>query len=577
MALNHLYYGDNLDVLRRHIKDDSVDLIYLDPPFQSNRDYNILFAEHNGTRASAQIKAFEDTWRWDEAAARMYAETVEAGGAVSRALQAFRTILGESDMLAYLAMMAPRLIELHRALKPTGSLYLHCDPTASHYLKMLLDAVFGPRNFRNEIIWKRTSSHNDARRKYADLSDTILFYTKGASYTFHVQYRSYDAEYIRAFYRHANADGRCYRLSDLRSPSPRPNLTYDYKGYKPHPNGWACSREKMEAYDRDGLLHFPKTPDGRIQFKRYLDTMPGVPIGNVWDDLPPIQSQAAERLGYPTQKPLSLLERIINTSTNPGDVVLDPFCGCGTAIDAAQRLGRRWTGIDVTALAITIIKGRLETAYHGKLDGTYTTVGEPTTADDAAALAASDPYQFQLWALGLVGARPAELKKGADRGIDGRLYFHEQPNQPTKQIVLSVKAGKVDVSQVRDLCGVVEREKAAIGVLISLHEPTRPMRVEAASAGHYMTGWDELYPRIQVVTVGELLAGGHIAYPDWARDRTYKPAPRVADKPAATQQTLPEMTQRPARPQVALQHALVEMPPKQITPARRRSTKPPLP
>jgi len=231
----------------------------------------------------------------------------------------------------------------------------------------------------------------------------------------------------------------------------------------------------------------------------------------------------------------------------------------------------------VTALAITIIKGRLETAYHGKLDGTYTTVGEPTTADDAAALAASDPYQFQLWALGLVGARPAELKKGADRGIDGRLYFHEQPNQPTKQIVLSVKAGKVDVSQVRDLCGVVEREKAAIGVLISLHEPTRPMRVEAASAGHYMTGWDELYPRIQVVTVGELLAGGHIAYPDWARDRTYKPAPRVADKPAATQQTLPEMTQRPARPQVALQHALVEMPPKQITPARRRSTKPPLP
>lgn len=297
-----------------YIKDESVDLVYLDPPFQSNRAYNVLFKEHTGADAASQMHAFEDTWRWDQVAARTYQTTVEHGGQLAETLQALARILGHSDMLAYLAMMAPRLVELHRVLKSTGSLYLHCDPTASHYLKLVLDAVFGPQNFRNEIIWKRTSSHGNVRRKYADLSDSLLFYTKGEDYTFNLQYTPYTEDYIRKFYRHMDADGRRYLLDNLRNPSRRPNLMYDYKGYKPHPNGWACTREKMEQYDRDGLLYFPKEKTGRIRFKRYLDTMHGTPVGNVWDDIRPVQSQAAERLGYPTQKPLGLLERIIKAT-----------------------------------------------------------------------------------------------------------------------------------------------------------------------------------------------------------------------------------------------------------------------
>jgi DNA modification methylase len=523
---NRLYYGDNLDILRRYIKDESVDLVYLDPPFQSNRAYNVLFKEHTGADAASQMHAFEDTWRWDRVAARTYDKTVKHGGQLAETLEAFRRILGHSDMLAYLAMMAPRLVELHRVLRSTGSLYLHCDTTASHYLKILLDAVFGPQNFRNEIIWKRTSSHNDARRRYGDVSDSLLFYTKSDRYTFNVQYVAYSEEYVTTFYRYTDADGRRYRLSDLRSPNPRPNLTYEYKGYQPHPNGWACTREKMEQYDRDGLLHFPKQKTGRIQFKRYLDTMPGTPVGNVWDDIRPVQSQAAERLGYPTQKPLGLLERIIHASSNPGDVVLDPFCGCGTAVDAAQRTGRRWVGVDITQVAIKVIGDRLRKTYPDG-SGLHTVIGEPTTLQDAKALAASDPYQFQWWALGLVDARPIEQKKGADRGIDGRLYFHEQQGGPTKQIIFSVKSGKVDVTHVRDLRGVIDRENAQSGVLISLHEPTRPMRTEAASAGFYTTGWNESYPRLQLLTVAELLDGTGVAYPAWSENSTYKSPPRV--------------------------------------------------
>jgi hypothetical protein len=301
---------------------------------------------------------------------------------------------------------------------------------------------------------------------------------------------------------------------------------------------WRYSKEKMEELIRQGRV-IQTRPGAVPQYKRYLDEMPGVPIQNLWDDVPPLNNRSREVLGYPTQKPLALLERIITTSSNPGDVVLDPFCGCGTAIDAAQRLGRRWIGIDITHLAITLIRHRLQTAYGNAISDTYTVKGEPTTLADAAALAESDPYSFQWWALGLVGARPTEQKKGADRGIDGRLFFHEQQGTPTKQIIFSVKAGKVDVSQVRDLRGVIEREKAQIGVLISLHEPTRAIRVEAANAGFYTTGWNESYPRLQLLTVADLLAGKGVEYPAWSVSSTYKSAPRVRSQDdEATQQPL---------------------------------------
>jgi len=340
---NQLYYGDNLDVLREHIADESVDLVYLDPPFNSNRNYNVLFREKSGESSPAQIEAFTDTWQWDQNAETAYHELTTLGsGSVSKMIEAMRQFVGSNDMMAYLVMMAQRIVELHRVLKPTGSLYLHCDPTASHYLKILLDTVIGVKNFRNELVWKRTSSHNDSRRNYGDLTDIILFYVKNASvaYNFNAVFQPYSDEYVAKNFRFADPDGRRYSSDNLRSPNPRPNLTYDYKGYKAHANGWTVSRERMEQLDAENRLIFPSSTEGRIRIKKYLDEMSGVPTGNVWDDIPPISSHAKERLGYPTQKPLALLERIIEASSNPGDVVLDPFCGCGTAVVAAQKLNR---------------------------------------------------------------------------------------------------------------------------------------------------------------------------------------------------------------------------------------------
>lgn len=336
---NQLFYGDNLSILREHIDTESVDLIYLDPPFNSSRSYNVLFKDESGKESQAQVAAFEDTWHWNAATAETYQQVVTLGDTrISSSISALRESIGANQMMAYLVMMAVRLVELHRAFRPTGSLYLHCDPTASQHLKVVLDAIFGPLNYRNEIVWKRTSSHNDAKRKYADVSDVLYFYTKSDAYPFNVQNTAYSEDYLTNFYRHVDERGRRYRLDNLRSPNPRPNLTYDYKGYKPHPNGWAVSREKMETLDAEGRLYFPKSKEGRIQLKRFLDEMPGVPVSNVWDDIQPIGAQAAERLGYPTQKPVALLERLISASSNPGDVVLDPFCGCGTTIAAAQKL-----------------------------------------------------------------------------------------------------------------------------------------------------------------------------------------------------------------------------------------------
>lgn len=520
-----LYYGDNLDIIRQYIKDETVDLIYLDPPFNSNANYNVLFAEHSGSKSTAQIQAFEDTWKWGEDSDQAYREVVECGGQVSQALQAFRQLLCDSDMMAYLAMMAPRLVELHRVLKPTGSLYLHCDPTASHYLKLLLDAIFNPINFRNEITWKRTSSHNDARRSFSNLSDILFYYTKSDAYTFNPQYTAYNKEYIENNFKYTDSDGRRYSSADLRSPHPRPNLTYDYKGYKPHVNGWTVSLEKMQELDRQGRLIFPSSPNGRIRVKKYLDEMPGIVLGNIWDDISPISSQAAERLGYPTQKPQALLERIINASSNPGDIVLDPFCGCGTAVAAAEALGRQWIGIDITHLAIALIKHRLDTATNDTAK--YTVIGEPTTEEEARNLA-KEPYQFQWWALSLVGARPVEQKKGADKGVDGRLFFHFDDSSDTHQIIFSVKAGEqLTPAYVRDLHGVIDREKAEIGVLITFNEPTKAMKTEALNAGIYRSAWGD-HPKLQIITVGDLLAGKKIDMPPIHRtgNATLKKAPR---------------------------------------------------
>ncbi len=528
---NRLFYGDNLDVLRRHIEDASVDLVYLDPPFNSNANYNVLFAAKDGHQAAAQIRAFEDTWQWDQASARSYEATVESGGEVANALVAFRQLLGENDMLAYLAMMAPRLVDLRRVMKPTASIYLHCDSTAGAHLRLLMDAVFGTDNFRNEIVWRRTNARSTAG-SYPKLHDIILFYTKTDE--FHFEQLKVPADKSKLPHTLITIDGVKYQTYELTAPG----LTKEgdsgkpWRGHDPAKMGrhWANNADLMDVWDAQGLIHWAK--DG---FPRRRDANPFDPegrtvtVGDVWTDIDRINQAAKERLGYPTQKPVALLERILKVSSKPGDTVLDPFCGCGTAVEAAQKLGRRWTGIDITHLAIALIKIRLRDAFGPSL--TYDVIGEPTTTEDAAALAESDKYQFQWWALGLVGARPVDQKKGADQGIDGRLYFHDG-TEKSRQIIFSVKGGHLKATDVRDLRGVLDREKADIGVLITFEEPTKPMRKEAASADFYTSPWGK-HPRIQLLTVAQLLNGISVDYPKTAGvNQTFKQAPKVVRKDA---------------------------------------------
>ena len=510
---NHLYYGDNLAVLRDSIPDASVDLIYLDPPFNSNASYNVLFKGPSGNESAAQIEAFDDTWHWTDAAEDAFGEVLRSGnGAVAEMLRAMRSFLGENDMMAYLAMMAVRLLELHRVLKPTGSLYLHCDPTASHYLKILLDAVFGARCFKNEIDWKRTTTHSDAKT-WSSNADCILFYTKSEKgFHWNVPREPHSADYIKSKYGNDDGDGRGpYQLDNMTSPSPRPKMMYEWKGFPFPEKGWRYQRETMAKLDEEGRIWYPTTKTGELdtsrrpRLKRYLSEMEGGVMGDIWTDIPPLNSQAKERLGYPTQKPVALLERIISASSNPGDVVLDPFCGCGTTVHAAEKLGRNWIGIDVTHLAIGLIEKRLRDAFP-KVE--FTTHGVPqdlSGARDLAARGRTDKnyyFEFEKWALSLIAAQPGNLsKKGADRGIDGNIYFGK-----TSRAIVSVKAGdNVGVSMIRDLRGVIEREKAEIGIFLTLAEPTKPMVAEAAAAGQFELDGFSPVPRVQIVTIAEAL------------------------------------------------------------------------
>ena len=506
--LNQLYYGDNLEVMRDFIPSESIDLVYLDPPFNSNRSYNVIFGKHKATTAEAQIQAFDDTWTWTVNTEREYLNAIQGGVpiAVGNALTSFRTLLGENDALAYLTMMAPRLVEMHRVLKDTGSMYLHCDTTASHYLKVLLDAVFGPENFRSEITWVRTTTHNDAKR-WSPNSDIILYYGKTTNVTWNPVHLPHNPEYVSDKYRFDDGDGRMYGLWDMTSPNPRPNLTYEWKGHQPPPNGWRYSVERMTELDAQGRIWYPNSKDKRPRLKRYLDEQPGPVAGNVWTDINPINSRAAERLGYPTQKPLALLERIIAASSNEGDVVLDPFCGCGTTVDAAQRLRRRWVGIDVTYIAVDLVEKRLEHTYGEAIHEQFEVLGIPRDINGAQRLFELSPFDFERWAVSLVNGQPNEKQVG-DKGVDGIIRFYLDKNA-TGEVLVSVKGGKqLTPSMVRDLSGTVEARKAAMGLLITMGEPTKGM-LEAASVGG-LYEWPvnkAQFPRIQVVSVVDLLAG----------------------------------------------------------------------
>lgn len=542
---NKLFYGDNLDVLREHIATESVDLVYLDPPFNSNANYNILFKSKTGDGSDAQIEAFEDTWHWNDTAEDAFDQVIRSGNtAAAELLRAMRGFLGENDMMAYLAMMAIRLIELHRVLKQTGSLYLHCDPTASHYLKLLLDAVFGKERFLNEIIWRRTGSHSP-RRSFGPVHDTILAYTKSAAFKFNVVRRPYMRGHVESRYTEG-ADGKMKFTSGgnvltgagaTRGPSGRA-----WRGFDPTPKNrhWAIPAfyeelmpqeyqtlnavEKLEALFQAGLVEIAEGSAWPIMV-RFLDERDGTPLTDIWayqpytagcvwpdrhlgidQDVMWLGPTDPERLGYPTQKPIGLLERIVASGSDEGDVVLDPFCGCGTAVHAAQKLGRQWIGIDITHLAISLIEKRLKDAFPGIQ---FEVHGTPKDLASARDLAERDKYQFQWWAVSMVDALPfGGKKKGADGGIDGIIYFKPDGKRTEKALVSVKGGGNVSVNMIRDLHSAMEREKAPIGVFITAALPTRPMETEAAAVGRFESeATGKTYPRLQIITLAELFQG----------------------------------------------------------------------
>ena len=540
--MNRLLFGDNLKWLRdpKIFPDASVDLVYLDPPFNSNADYNVLFREASGEASQAQFHAFTDTWNWADAA-QTYAEFVDTckNTAVVEMVEALHSFLKNSPMMAYLAMMAPRLVELHRVLKPTGSLYLHCDPTASHYLRMVLDGIFGAKNFRNEITWRRYGAHNDhgqGSAHWGRVHDSILFYAKGEKPKWQQAFVALNEDYVATTYRYVDKEtGRKFRVTPLTGPggAAKGNPVYEWKG---HTRAWRYGKERMEQLDREGKLYYSKT--GYAGQKLYIDESRGTPVQDWWEDIRALTGSNAERLGYATQKPQALLERIISASSGPGDVVLDPFCGCGTTIHAAQNLGRQWIGIDVTYLAINLIKRRLKDAFGD--DVQFEEKGQPTDFGSAKALAELDKWQFQQWALSLIDARPRTEGdgKGADRGVDGMLYFYDYvgssrreealtsksktekslvTSTPTKskeeavrqKILVQIKGGGVQRNDVATLLGDVNNQKFVGGILITLEKPTKPMREEAADAGRYESKlWhDKDYPKIQILTIEGLMSG----------------------------------------------------------------------
>lgn len=518
---NVLHYGDCLTVLRERIPPESVDLVYLDPPFNSQRAYNMIFKEHGGVAPTAQLQAFDDTWTWDERARDTLQELLTSPRTPARLralLEGLDGAIHASEMMAYVSMMAIRIIEMHRVLKPTGSLYLHCDPTASHYLKLVLDAIFGTTNFRNEIVWLRSKNPKGSQHRltrFSPFTDTLLFYAKSdaASPNLDRIRIPLDAARLVDKYPYSDERGPYQDGPILRSASmgPRQNLVYEYKGFTPGPAGWRVKKELLEEIDRRGNLNW--TPNG-VRRKLRPEDEKGDPVGSFWGDIPPVNSQAAERLGYPTQKPVALLERIISVSTNEGDVVLDPFCGCGTAIDAAERLRRRWIGIDVTHLAVGVVEQRMKVRHPGVV---YDVRGLPEDEASAKKLAAEDKFGFQAWAVLKISARPMGLdaagraKRGADQGLDGMLTFaQDAEGKDVHNMIVSVKGGGSGAGDVRDLLGAVNTKahKAVMGILITASEPTKPMRDAALDAGiWYSKTWAKEYPKIQILSVADLFEG----------------------------------------------------------------------
>ncbi|RCG19084.1 restriction endonuclease subunit M [Sphaerisporangium album] len=511
--LNKLYYGDNLEVLREHLPSESVDLIYLDPPFNSNRSYNVLFKEKSGDEAHAQIEAFGDTWTWSHETESLYIEMMNgsASNKVKDALEAMRKLLGDNDVLAYLVMMTARLIELYRVLKPTGSIYLHCDPTAGHYLKIILDTIFGAENFQNEISWQRAGAKNDPHR-YGRSHDVIYFYSKSRTFTWNTQYTPFDEASIAKNYTHVEpVTGRRYRRGDLTAGKSGGDVSFEWHGVLPYKGRyWAYSREKLDQMLAEGRIEFRST--GMPVYKRYLDEQPGVALQDVWTDIR-LTSADKERLGYPTQKPRALLERILTASSNAGDVVLDPFCGCGTTVDAAQNLGRKWVGIDVTTLAVDLIDARLRHTYGEGIRDSYELLGIPRDLGGAQSLFKRSPFEFERWCVMMLDGQPNE-KQAGDKGVDGVIRFPIDAKGNSEKILVSVKGGATNPGHVRDLVGTIQSQRAAMGVFVCMQKPTKAMIDAANHSGVYTYPVNGVkYPVVQIITVEELIAGKRPSMP----------------------------------------------------------------
>lgn len=512
---NAFYFGDNLHILREYIPDNSVDLIYLDPPFNSNASYNLLFKSPDKSRwADAQIATFDDTWTWGDTAQEIFEDVLAMPGRASDVLQSLRLILGTNNMLAYLTMMTARLIELHRVLKSTGSLYLHCDPTASHYLKIILDGIFGPSNFRNEIIWHRTNAHNVKSSVYPKVHDTLLFYTKTSDYTWHKAFKEYSAAQLKRY--KPDETGRMCTGQDLTVMGGSPDRKTAWRGTKPSGNrAWGASLEQREEWWEQGLILTKQDGTPRLDGRKvYLDEKPGKQCDSIWNDIQRIGNTAAERLGYPTQKPIALLNRILEASSDPGDVVLDPFCGCGTTLHAAESTGRTWIGIDVAVQSMHVVQDRLKHHFPGvKFD----VFGIPKSADGALWLAENHPFKFEEWAVTALGAMHSG-KFRSDGGIDGTFFYLTGKDDRSRGIV-SVKGGRsLNPGMVRDLGGTLQtqrrltRDPNAIGVLICAHEPTKGMRDAAREFGKVDTLFGPV-PAVQIITVAEMFAGITINVP----------------------------------------------------------------
>ena len=494
---NTLYFGDNLPVIRQFIKDETIDLIYLDPPFNSKANYNVIFKTKNKEDSPSQIQAFEDTWHWETGETEYeFNQLVKGGGVIAEVMKGLELVIGKNDLLAYLTMMAIRLRELYRILKETGSLYLHCDPTASHYLKIILDAIFDAKNFRNEIIWKRSNAHSDGK-KYGSIHDTILFYTKSIKYTWNIVYAPYSKEYVNEAYSYEDEKGKFQPISLIVSTGlSGGGYTYEYHGVT---RLWAYPKNRMKELDDNNKLYFPKKKGGVPRLKRYLSDSKGVKLQDLFLDIK-LGAKSNERMGYPTQKPIGLLERIIKASSNEGDLILDPFCGCGTAIVAAQKLNRNWIGMDITHLAIGLMEKRIKDEFGIKPK----VIGNPASFTGVENLFKRSPLDFERWAVTRIeGMHPNKSQVG-DRGIDGKGYLG--PNGEYKTVV-SVKGGKqLNPGMVRDLVGTVTREKATFGILLTIHQPTAGMQKEAVVAGIVDVGLSH-YPKIQIYTISDYFNG----------------------------------------------------------------------